>query len=587
MIRMSSIFTILFLSFIIVIIPVYLISIFIFSWSKNVVEEGIKQSTYSHVEHIKESMEIEIERINDLQNELINDIEIMKFISNYNDMPNYEYYTSINKIKSILLFVKNSNIFIDDVMVHIPKANITISSIKGLIKSDIKQISELINMYEKYPGPVIIDDSSIHTVTLFPVRRDYSDKPPYLLVQIYIDRKMLLNFLNQFGTRNKGEIMLYHYNNDYCLYNYEDSIINSTSSAVWNKDNMKTVKEHIKNKIGIDIIKEPEEEYLLITNFSDYLNVSLAAVVSLRDIFKVSAQFNNYMLLFVSTALVIILIYTLLTFKTVMHPVNAIMKAFKNLEEGKLDIRINEKAAFEFNKLFHGFNLMVKRLNNSIDRVYRQELYAKRAQLKQLQTQINPHFIYNTYFILNRMILDNDLKNASLLSEYLGEYLKYITRNAQDTVPLEMEIKHMQNYTAIQVIRFSGRLNIQMETFPEKFKEYKVPRLILQPIIENAVEYGIKRSNKNYRTIKIDYKTENKKLIIDIEDNNEEIKNEKIEELQRKLSSTTDDMEVTGIINIHRRLGIMFGDDSGISIKRSPLGGLSVEIKIDFSKRVV
>jgi two-component system, sensor histidine kinase YesM len=270
-----------------------------------------------------------------------------------------------------------------------------------------------------------------------------------------------------------------------------------------------------------------------------------------------------------------------------MHPVNAIMKAFKNLEEGKLDIRINEKAAFEFNKLFHGFNLMVKRLNNSIDRVYRQELYAKRAQLKQLQTQINPHFIYNTYFILNRMILDNDLKNASLLSEYLGEYLKYITRNAQDTVPLEMEIKHMQNYTAIQVIRFSGRLNIQMETFPEKFKEYKVPRLILQPIIENAVEYGIKRSNKNYRTIKIDYKTENKKLIIDIEDNNEEIKNEKIEELQRKLSSTTDDMEVTGIINIHRRLGIMFGDDSGISIKRSPLGGLSVEIKIDFSKRVV
>ena len=130
-------------------------------------------------------------------------------------------------------------------------------------------------------------------------------------------------------------------------------------------------------------------------------------------------------------------------------------------------------------------------LDNLIHKVYEQKILTQRAELKQLQSQINPHFLYNRFFNIYRLAKDEDCENIVLFSKYLGNYYQYITRNAASEVPLSAEYEHAVNYCSIQKFRFDGRLEIRLSPLPEAFRSLKVPRMIIQPILENAFEHGL------------------------------------------------------------------------------------------------
>ena len=118
-------------------------------------------------------------------------------------------------------------------------------------------------------------------------------------------------------------------------------------------------------------------------------------------------------------------------------------------------------------------------------------------ELKQLQSQINPHFLYNSFFNIYRLAKDEDYENLTCFTQYLGSYYQYITRSASDEVSLLDEYNHAKTYCNIQQMRFHNRLELKMAPLPEAFAGYRVPRLIMQPIIENAFEHGLKTVEKS------------------------------------------------------------------------------------------
>lgn len=146
-----------------------------------------------------------------------------------------------------------------------------------------------------------------------------------------------------------------------------------------------------------------------------------------------------------------------------------------------MKVSINYQTANEFMDLYEGFNKMVSRLDGLIEKVYVQEILTKKMELKQLQAQIIPHFLYNSYFILHRMIKERDFENATNLSMYMGKHFQYITRNALDEVFLYKEVEQVKNYVEIQILRFTGRLEIEFGQLEEKFNEIMVPRMVEYP----------------------------------------------------------------------------------------------------------
>ena len=202
----------------------------------------------------------------------------------------------------------------------------------------------------------------------------------------------------------------------------------------------------------------------------------------------------------------------------------------------------------------------------------------QQAQLKQLQAQINPHFLYNTYFMLSRKITRMDYDGAEEISKHLGHYFKYLTRDGSDSLPLRQEVEHAKSYAAIQQNRFSDRITVQFDDLPEVYAGLIVPRLIIQPLLENSFGHGLEKLEHD-GLLRLRYTGDTQNLNITVEDNGKDAADETIETLRESLDDPNV-QEVTGLINIHRRLKIYFHGKAGLDIQRSELGGIAVTIFI-------
>jgi two-component system sensor histidine kinase YesM len=255
------------------------------------------------------------------------------------------------------------------------------------------------------------------------------------------------------------------------------------------------------------------------------------------------------------------------------------VKAFKQVESGDFNVPINHRHDDEFRYIYRRFNAMVENLNALIEQVYKQKILAQKAELKQLQSQINPHFLYNSFFILNTMTRIGDYENLEKFTEQLGEYFQFVTRSAADEITLSKEVNHARVYTEIQTMRFSNRIRVEFDDLPKEFSNLIVPRLILQPIIENAFEHGLEKKTEN-GLLKISFLKVEDELHIVIEDNGEAMTSNYLEKLQSDLMENGNSKEVTGMININQRIRLRFGTERGITVTNGDMGGLKVTVHI-------
>lgn len=267
----------------------------------------------------------------------------------------------------------------------------------------------------------------------------------------------------------------------------------------------------------------------------------------------------------------------------VHRPLVQLTNAFEEVENGNFKVQITDFQNADFAYLFQEFNDMTLKLDRLIERDYNQKMLLQRAELKQLQAQINPHFLYNSFFMLQRMIKMELMEDSQELANALGVYFRYLTRNSKDQVTLAEEYEHAKTYAYIQGLRFAGRIQINFEELPQQFAKLPVPKLILQPLLENAFNYGLHNKLKD-GLLNIRFSFSDTALTIIVEENGEELTDEVLSSLSHKLESVTTasaNFEMTGLLNIQRRLNIFSNYNYTMHISRSDLGGLCVAITLN------
>ena len=284
-------------------------------------------------------------------------------------------------------------------------------------------------------------------------------------------------------------------------------------------------------------------------------------------------------------------LFLLGSYSLIHKPIQTLVNAFQHINKQDYSIRISGNPKSDFDYLYQEFNHMVKELETLIEKNYQQQLLLSKAELKQLQAQINPHFLYNSFFLLRRMIEDELYEEAGEMADTLGLYFQYITRNSQDYMPLGKEYHHAMLYCEIQRLRFGDRILIETDPIPEKYSQALVPKLIIQPILENAFNYGL-RNKVEEGVLQVRVEEDAACLVISVEDNGDELTEEGLERMQRRLKETAGgnvQREMSGTLNIQRRLGIYFKEqappsmdqtESGeyLQASRSPLGGLCMRL---------
>lgn len=258
-----------------------------------------------------------------------------------------------------------------------------------------------------------------------------------------------------------------------------------------------------------------------------------------------------------------------------------LVKKFQRAETGDLSLGEQIGGSDEIAVLDKQYEQMLKKLDQLIKTNYVQKLENKEAQLKNLQLQINPHFLYNTLETISSIAAVKQVFVVCDICEKLGEIFRYsLGKDYGEMVPLEQEIKHIRNYMFIQEIRHGSRLQV-FYNIEEDVEKIEIPRFILQPIVENAISHGLGNLTST-GTLEISAYEEKERLWIRIEDDGEGMDQDKVAEIMHFINTPKPEKEKKniGIRNVNQRIKLACGDEYGIMIDSAPYQGCIFTIEL-------
>ena len=266
--------------------------------------------------------------------------------------------------------------------------------------------------------------------------------------------------------------------------------------------------------------------------------------------------------------------------------VELLVKKFRRAETGDLSVSEKISGTDEIAVLDQQFNRMLGKLDQLIKTSYVQKLENKEAQLKNLQLQINPHFLYNTLETISSIAAVKQVFVVCDICGKLGEIFRYsLGKNYGELVPLEQEMTHIKNYMFIQKIRYGDRLQVFYNIDVDAAHVY-IPRFILQPIVENAISHGLSNLT-SVGTLEVSAFEKKDRLYIEIEDDGEGMVREKVAEITRFINTAkpVEGKKNIGIRNVNQRIKLAYGEAYGITIRSAPYQGSRFTIQLPIMRK--
>ncbi len=264
---------------------------------------------------------------------------------------------------------------------------------------------------------------------------------------------------------------------------------------------------------------------------------------------------------------------------SVVTPLRRMMELMKLVEAGDLSVTMKVKYDDEIGQLGKSFNLMIEEIKNLMSKVHKEHQALRKAELKALQAQINPHFLYNTLDSIIWLSRAGRNQDVQTMVTALTKLFRIGISRGHEIITLSEELEHVRSYLLIQQIRYQSKLSFTID-LPEALGSYQVLKLILQPLVENAIYHGIKLK-KEPGMISISVSALANDLLIEIADTGRGMTPEELIALKNTLENQPGvKLDSYGVKNVHERIKIYFGDDYGLSFSSQFEIGTKVTIKI-------
>jgi len=324
-----------------------------------------------------------------------------------------------------------------------------------------------------------------------------------------------------------------------------------------------------------------EEKYQIRHKYSEYTGWKIVGVFSLDEIME---PMNTILYILISCLfinLVCIVFFSLKISQTITKPIIQLKRLMKRAEAGDLKVRFDVNYQDEVSELGGNFNQMLDRIVELIQMVYMEQQNKRTAELKVLQEQIKPHFLYNTLDTINWMAREHEADDIVKVVDALTSMYRIGLSHGKDYVTLEEEIKYVTNYLYIQKIRYQAKLNYEIIE-DNKLQGFEVPKLILQPLIENAIYHGIKTKRGEGHLIIRTKELERYFMELTVEDDGSGMTPEKVDELNRMLNEPLkiEENQSFGLFYIKERLRIRYGNRFSVQVISTKDIGTKVTIRI-------
>lgn len=544
-------------TFLMVCIPIYLIGTLMSKSGVDIIRQQVLVLMKQKSDYFVSSMESELKNVLQLQENFLKDSDLQMISIRSDTLRPYEKTKTINDLHSKLMTLAASSRYIKEAFVLMPNLERRLSSVSGHTEMDPQELNDFLSRRPARSGIVALDDR-----LFIPMGFPYLTNSQFLLViELSVDKiSKDLADMNEQGTG--VSYLMSNGNTDRFLIPSID--VPAGNSLL------------ITHTTGIDssLFKLDGISYLRFAKPFLVSGWTLVTIAEEDEMLKPVHAFKKWstMLYIISILVIVFVSYLLLRF--IHKPLRKLMQAFKKVEIGQFDINLQHRNKDEFHYLYNQFNQMTARLKFLVQQVYEQMIRSQRAELKQLQSQVNPHFLYNSLYILYRMAQEEDFEGVSAMSKHLGEYFKFITQNKDDFVSLEKELQHAKVYASIQQIRFGSRISIQFDE-QGSLQSWEVPRLIVQPFLENAIVHGLEDVYEGKIHVRVEANPGS--LTIEIEDNGKGAPTELLRKWE-EAGGLEHEFGDHALWNVHRRLQLRYGKGSGIRLRTNPLGGLTAAL---------
>lgn len=549
------------ISIALVVVVFYLMGLANNAYSRRTLSDDIIRSLSTQNNFFADQLEREVQSLLLSQMNLNNDDNLLDLYVKGELMSPYQKMHVIRELSGKLASIKRLHNIVDNLTVYFPGILHTVSSNFPIY--DVFENKDLSNGKDPYEYTA---DGKIYLTTRYPVLtlNDESRQPAFYTRAI-ISRARLQDVLRQMLGTTEGRIF---------LFNMNGKEIASTDKAF-------VLPEEIRKDI-FSIRNEKQNFYTSKSGFACYTAIESMGLEMIYFLPPETVESPLRIFMYLNIGLTMLMIVLLTAYGSYMNqsfiqPFLKILGAMANSSGTDNLVKENEKD--EFSIIYHRYNHMVTRMDLLIHENYEAKYQAHMAELRQLQSQIRPHFLYNSIFLIYRMAKMEKNSDIAKYSHHLGSYYQYITHISDNKAALSQEIEHVMHYLDIQKTRFGNRILVYVDPVPPEIKDYLIVPLVLQPLVENAYEHGLENMTENGELfIRMDYREG--MFSFTVEDNGPGMTKEDLERLQQDMLEPEPHAEAHGLVNTNLRLRLHYGSESGLKLSNRPDGGFSVSIHI-------
>lgn len=539
-----------------VMLTVSIASMSIQQYAFDVYDKEIYQQSAKSLHLSSFSIENELKKMERLSYRVATDPQIQAFLTKLNESESgYDRFIATDKMRERLLDLGGLDKYVLSLQLY-DKANTEYAVGAKMVRSKEQRIVKIVKDSAEENGGIKWIFPDEHDEALIVAREVRSIANLELeqigTVAIRIDmRKLFANFAKGLDSKESSFIIM------------------SQDELVYPRELQVPLTELRSKLVGIQGYKilTLDNKRLFVTHVpSDYTDWVYMIMTPYDDIFQATTTVKHMVLIIFGILFAVVVILAIRFTRGITNPIESLSAKMKRVQLGSFEYGDDPEGYAlpmdEAGQLHRNFRIMIERINELITENYKKQITIKETEFKALQAQINPHFLYNTLESINWSAKVNGQQQISLMVESLGFLLRSSMSLKEPLITLRQELDIVQNYINIQKIRFEERLSFHMDV-PLVVTDMLVPKLSLQPIVENAINYGLEQMIGTCE-IRIAASAKQELLEITMEDNGPGMSETFLQQL--KEGKVKPRGSGIGLYNIDARIKLLFGEDYGMAI---------------------
>lgn len=308
----------------------------------------------------------------------------------------------------------------------------------------------------------------------------------------------------------------------------------------------------------------------------------------IKDLQQARTQYQNFFVEMIRFSVVafaaIFVLITALSYYiplSITRPIRKLSEVTDQVAKGDLTVRSDVRSGAEVSVLSDSLNTMIDKIDELLEQVKKEQIRLRKAEFELLQSQINPHFLYNTLDAIVWLAEAGEQKKVVSMVGSLSDFFRTSLNQGKDIITIKEELQHSRSYLEIQQMRYQDILNYEIHV-PEELHRYLIPKITIQPLVENALYHGIK-NKRGLGRIVISGRKEEDFLILQIEDNGIGMRKERLDQVKEGMNQKIPtEKDIYGLYNVNERIRLNFGEKYGLSIESTYGEGTVVSIILPY-----